>query len=410
MTPQAPPAATGIRPAPVAPPRPALPPRSPWVVAARFLATGLILAAYFGLRGTLLDLLGGALDQLERWAGLDHSAAAPRVAAVTLLGTALVAVWWPVIKADPRFHAPILITYILALANAGYGVLEDQDSRRLAWLTGDRVTSYSPTFVVMAVTMLAELVLARFLTGKWPHLASAYISGISAGILIKSSLLWPFVFCGLISITSKYVLRVGGRHVFNPTNFGVTAVLFLAADSAASLTVQSGNELWPVLLIWALGSLILYRLRLLHIPLVFVAAFVPLAFVRTLVTGNPIVVNDLWGVPVPFTPELAPVTWPMFQLFIFFMITDPKTVTHTRRRQCLVAVLIAVAETALRLGFRDVHSLYHSLFLVGPAANLIEIRYEARKKARAAAALPAPPPGAADPAAVKPGPSLGVAT
>jgi Na+-translocating ferredoxin:NAD+ oxidoreductase RnfD subunit len=202
-----------------------------------------------------------------------------------------------------------------------------------------------------------------------------YISGISVGILVKSPELWPFVMCGLISIASKYVLRVGGRHIWNPSNFGITVLLFLAGDHVASLSVQSGNEVWPVILIWILGSLILYRLGLLHIPLVFLAVFIPLAFVRSAVTGN------------PWQAELAPATWPMFQLYIIFMITDPKTITRTRPRQCLVAALIAVMETVLRLGLRDIYSLYHALFIVGPSANLIEIWWTARRKAAPAAAV-----------------------
>jgi hypothetical protein len=63
----------------------------------------------------------------------------------------------------------------------------------------------------------------------------------------------------------------------------------------------------------------------------------------------------------------------MFQLYIFFMITDPKTTTKYRWSQTLVAMLVAVVETALRLLFKDVHSLYHALFIVAPITNLAEI-------------------------------------
>jgi hypothetical protein len=328
--------------------------------------SGVVLAVYFVLHNGILDLFTSALRGfIEKEA---EAALAARVAAVTLLGVLLVAIWWKLVKADPRYHAPILITYILAIGDAGYGILENHTSETLSWLTGGLVTGYSPTFVAIVATMAMEMLLSRFLSGKWPHLASAYISGISVGILIKSPQLWPFVLCGLISITSKYVLRVGGRHLWNPSNFGVTMMLFLAADSVATLSVQTGNEFWPVLLIWALGSLILYRLGRLHIPLVFLAAFIPLAFLRSYVTDN------------PWTAELAPVTWPMFQLYIFFMITDPKTTTHTFGRQCVVAVLVAVVETILRLAFRDIHSLYHALFIVAPITNYMEIRYDAAKK------------------------------
>src|SRR5262249_23745060 len=49
--------------------------------------------------------------------------------------------------------------------------------------------------------------------------------------------------------------------------------------------------------------------------LTFLAAFIPLSFLRSTITG------------IPWQTELAPITWPMFQLFIFFMITDPPTTT-----------------------------------------------------------------------------------
>lgn len=339
---------------------------SPYTIAARFVVSALLLTGYFAFHAQIIDLFTGGLRTLS---GAEPTQATPRVIAVTLLGILLVAVWWKLVKSDPRFHAPILITYILALGDISFGILENHHSEWLARLTDGRVTSYSPTFIAIVATLATELVLARFVYGKWPHLASAYISGISVGILVKSPDLWPFVLCGMISIASKYVLRVGGRHLWNPTNFGVTVMLFLAGEHVAPLSVQSGNEVWPVLLIWVLGSLILYRFGLLHIPLVFLSAFIPLAFLRSSITGN------------PWQAELAPVTWPMFQLYIFFMITDPKTITRTRTRQCLVAVLIAIMETILRLGFRDVHSLFHALFIVGPIANLIEIWWTARQKA-----------------------------
>ena len=74
--------------------------------------------------------------------------------------------------------------------------------------------------------------------GKWIDLASAYISGISVGILIRSPALWPYALCSVLSIMSKYVLRVKGRHLWNPSNF-ICVLLFLA-DTIAALTVQWG--------------------------------------------------------------------------------------------------------------------------------------------------------------------------
>jgi hypothetical protein len=359
---------TVLKPAPPAQPgpKPAVKPQPAGFstgTAVRLVVSAALVAVYFTFHAQLIGWLTGLLQTLT---SSEPTPATPRVIAVTALFAVLAAVWWKAIKSDPRFHAPILITYILAMGDISFGILENHYSDWLVSLTGGRITTYSPTFVAIVAALALEMALSRFVYDKWPHVASAYISGISVGILVKSPDLWPFVLSALLSITSKYVLRVGGRHLWNPTNFGITMMLFLAGSDMAVLSVQSGNEKWPVLLIWVLGSLILYRFKLLHIPLVFVACFIPLAFLRSAITDN------------PWQSELAPMTSPMFQLYIFFMITDPRTITKTRGRQCLVAVIIALLETALRLVFRDIYSLFHALFIVGPIANLIEIRWAAQ--------------------------------
>jgi hypothetical protein len=342
----------------------------------RLLLTVVLLTGYFWLRGDIVRTLQAPFRDFL----LAPTAPTPALAYYALsvvkgvieamgvwlvagLLIALVVIWRKTLARDKRFHAPLLVTSVLLLADAAASILELHHVSLLSRLTGGVINSYSPTFITILITMLAELLIGRFYYGKWPHAASAYVSGISAGILIKSPELWPFVMCGLLSITSKYVLRIGDRHIWNPTNLGVTLMLFLAPQHVAPLSVEVGNEIWAVLVIWCLGAMVLYNLGLLHIPVAFVLTFVPLAFVRAWVTGQ------------PWLTELAPVTSPMFQLFIFFMITDPKTITKKRWSQILVAVLVGIAETVLRLAFRDKYSLFHSLFIVGPIANVVEIGY-----------------------------------
>jgi Na+-translocating ferredoxin:NAD+ oxidoreductase RnfD subunit len=307
---------------------------------------------------------------------------------------------------DNRFLAPLLITCILVIGHLYYGIVEVYSSPLLTQLTFGFVRSYSPTFVAIVTAVLMELALGRMVTMRWPHLASAYISGISVGILIRSPELWPYVLCALIAITSKYAVRVEGRHLWNPSNLGISVMLFLAPATVAPLTFQWSNQIWPVLIIWCLGSAILYRLGRLHISTTYVAAFVPLAFVRSVVTGH------------PWLTEVAPITGPVYQLFIFFMITDPKTTTQTKARRCAVAIAVAIVETVFRLcgdsGVQDqaalwfgqgmsahygllgelaVHAPYYALFIVGPTANLIEIIWTRKRGTTSLASTPANGPG-----------------
>ena len=258
--------------------------------------------------------------------------------------------WKSYLSLDNRYVPPVFITCILLAGHLSFGILE----------------SYSRTVVAIVVSIALELLLGLVFYRKWVHPASAYITGISVGILIRSPLFWPYALCSAISITSKYVLRVNGRHLWNPSNFGISVMLFLAGDTVASLSIQWGNYLWPMLVIWLLGSIIIWRLRRFHITATYVVAFVVFALVRSLLTGS------------PWLSELAPITGPMYQLFIFFMITDPKTTVRSRTGQCVVVLVVALVETILRLN-ESIYAPYYALFFVGPLALLIEMWRDKRR-------------------------------
>jgi Na+-translocating ferredoxin:NAD+ oxidoreductase RnfD subunit len=168
------------------------------------------------------------------------------------------------------------------------------------------------------------------------------------------------------------VLRVRGRHIWNPSNFGISSMLFLAPFIGATLSVQWGNNLTAMLVIWTLGAIIIYRLKRFHISATYVASFFLFAFLRSLITGH------------TFQAEIAPITGPMYQLFVLFMITDPKTTVRSKLGQCAVAFAVALVEFVLRL-FESVHAPYYALFLVGPTANLVEIWLTPRRKKEPAA-------------------------
>lgn len=258
---------------------------------------------------------------------------------------------------ENRYLAPVFITSILLAGHLSFGILE----------------SYRKTLLAIVVSIATELVLGRVFYHKWLHPASAYISGISVGILVRSPAFWPYALCSAISIMSKYVIRIKGRHIWNPSNFGISVMLFLVPETVASLSIQWGNYLLPMVVIWILGSVIIWRLRRFHITGIYVASFVVFAFLRSWITGS------------PWQSEIAPITGPMYQLFIFFMITDPKTTVRSRKWQCVVVVLIALVEMLMRLQ-QIVYAPFYALFIVGPTAMLIEIWMDSRRASTASLA------------------------
>jgi Na+-translocating ferredoxin:NAD+ oxidoreductase RnfD subunit len=158
------------------------------------------------------------------------------------------------------------------------------------------------------------------------------------------------------------------------------------------LSHQFGNDVTTNLVIWIFGLIIAARVGVLHITLTYVASFLVFGAIRALSSGQPLL------------PELAPITGPMYQLFVFFMITDPRTVVRGKRKQIVVAVVIAAMETLIRVA--DDRGLplptafsaapaFLALAIVGPVAKWIDLRRNGSRTA-------APVPTHATPAALRP--------
>jgi enediyne biosynthesis protein E5 len=269
--------------------------------------------------------------------------------------------WIRSILLDPRYLIAGLITLVLLAAQFRYHM----------------VGGYTRLLVALGTCLATEALLSWFMRGRVVNLQSAYISGLSLTLLTKpqAAALWPFALGGFLAIASKYVLQYRSNHFWNPTNFAITVLLLAAPSRISVLSHQWGNDLATNLVIWGFGLVIATRVKVVHLTLTYVAAFLVLNAARALLLGMPI------------APEIAPITGPMYQLFIFFMITDPRTIVRDRRWQMIVVVLIALTETMIRMA-ADAGALLPTafaaapplvaLFLVGPVAKVIDLRRASR--------------------------------
>ena len=265
--------------------------------------------------------------------------------------------WQRAAKIDPRYLIAFLITLVLVVGQLRYHLLG----------------GYDRLVIALGVCTATEALLSWFDRGKVVNLLSAYISGISLTLLIKpqGGALWPFVIGGFIAIASKYVLRYRENHLWNPTNFAIATLLLAAPDRVSVLSHQFGNDVTTNLVIWIFGLIIAARVGVLHITLTYVISFLLLNTARATLLGQPVV------------PEIAPITGPMYQLFVFFMITDPRTVVRGRQKQIVVAILIAITETLIRfaadagwplpIGVTAAPAFY-ALAIIGPLAKWLDLR------------------------------------
>ena len=265
--------------------------------------------------------------------------------------------WQRTSRHDPRYLIAGLITLVLLVAQLRYHMFG----------------GYTRLVVALGVCVATEALLSWFERGTVVNLQSAYISGISLTLLLKpqGAVLWPFVLGGFLAISSKYVLKYRGTHLWNPTNFAICALLLAAPEHVSVLSHQFGNDFVTNVVIWCFGLIIAARVGVLHITVAYVLAFFALNAPRAPAFGQPVL------------PEIAPITGPMYQLFVFFMITDPRTVVRGRKNQIVVAVLIAVGEALIRLAsdkgwplptaFNAAPPLL-ALALIGPLAKWLDLR------------------------------------
>ena len=207
------------------------------------------------------------------------------------------------LRADPRlWHLPALV---LLLAY-GVTVLDfDQPPIGIALL--------------IAATLGTQWLCGRAVGLERFDPLSALATALSLAILLRASSPAVLMFAGSLSIAQKFVIRVDGKHVFNPSNFGI-AVLLLFTDAAWISPAQWGSRALAAFCFASIAGLVLSRAKRADIALAFLAAYAAILFGRAFYLGDPL------AIPLKQMQSGA------LLLFAFFMITDPKTGTGPPRR------------------------------------------------------------------------------
>lgn len=188
---------------------------------------------------------------------------------------------------------------------------------------GCTVLGFNRNPVQVLLTVLAgcglEIALHRVLKGRWLFPLSAYISSVSLALLLNYSHNYFLLFLPVFfTIASKYIFTFRGRHIFNPSLFGVVAALKLGNDLFGSAPAyQWGGSPAMAALIVTL-ALVFFVFRIGRIPLV--ASF--LFFYAVQLGIRAWILR--WHLPTE-TVIFGTISSASFYLFTFFMLTDPKT-------------------------------------------------------------------------------------
>jgi len=244
---------------------------------------------------------------------------------------------------DPRY---LQIVFLCSFLGAGVLVL------------GFDVPPWQPPLIALTACA-TQWAMTRLFRAPAVGYLSPLITSLGLSLLLRTDAFWVGPFAAAVAISSKFVLRVRGKHLFNPTNLGLVVAMLLTTHAWCSPS-QWGHS--AALLGWfaAFGLAVAHRSFRSDVSLAFLGTWVLLKAARIFYLGAP---------------------WASLQhqlsaggliLFTFFMISDPKTTPDHRVGRILYAVLVAGLAFFFLHGLGWQTALLGALCLVSPLTPLID--------------------------------------
>lgn len=226
------------------------------------------------------------------------------------------------------------------------------------------------------ITSLLTQLIAEYFLGK-KHIAmhqrirygfpSVIISSLGLSLLLKTNLVWVAVLAAFISILSKYILRINGKHIFNPSALGIVVAVMITGKAWIS-PGQWGSGAVILFAVLCLGIVVTTKVQKLDVSIAFLGTFAGLLFIRQIIYLG-------W----PVDHFIQAVSTGSLLLFSFFMITDPKTIPNHRLVRVVWCIAIAAASFYLS-AFKFINGApIFVLVLAQPLVPLLDRFFKARK-------------------------------
>jgi len=189
--------------------------------------------------------------------------------------------------------------------------------------------------LVGAATILATVLVVQWIgtcAARLPRYEwrSALISGLSLCLLCRTNSMVFCVLTAVAAIAGKFVLRWRGKHLFNPTNFGLVLMMLVTDGQVWVSPGQWGNVAFFAFLMACLGGLVVMRAGRADVALGFLFCWSALLMGRSAWLGE------------PMTIPLHRLQNGALLLFTFFMISDPRTTPDSRAGRLVFAALVAL--------------------------------------------------------------------
>lgn len=213
--------------------------------------------------------------------------------------------------------------------------------------------------LIVAAAMATQRVFSK-------DVLSAVISGLSLALLLRSNHLYILLAAAVIAVASKFLVRIKGKHIFNPTNFAIVALIVTTNDAWVS-PGQWGSVAYFGFLIVCLGGLVVYRAERSDVTYAFIVFWSAVVIGRSLWLGE------------PMTIPLHRLENGALLLFTFFMISDPRTTPDSRAGRILFAALVALGAGYIHFRLFRTNGILWSLAITSFLTPVIDRLFQAER-------------------------------
>jgi len=214
-----------------------------------------------------------------------------------------------------------------------------------------------------ALALVAALVtqfVCSYFTRTPLDLRSPLITGLSLSLLLRADEPWIHAAAGVIAIASKFVLRLDGKHIFNPAGFAIVVLLFAATSHVWISPGAWGSTVWLAALLCFFAILVLGAARRADIAIFFFGTHAALLLARAAWLGDPL------------TIPLHQLQSGSLLIFTFFMISDPRTAPDSRLGRFVFAASVAALAHYMAFFMQMRPALYVALIALSPFILLID--------------------------------------
>ncbi len=226
-----------------------------------------------------------------------------------------------------------------------------------------------------ATSIITQLVFEYFLGKKQFNyyqriefsFPSIIISSFGLSLLLKTNDYTIAALAAFISIASKYLIKINGKHIFNPSALGIVATILLTGKAWFS-PGQWGSSAIILFGVCCFGFIVVTKIQKLDTSLAFLITYVVLIFARQII---------YLGWPIDYF--IQSISTGSLLLFSFFMITDPKTIPNNKWARVIWSAAIAMVAFYLS-SFKFINGApVYVLIFAQPIVPLLDKIFKAKK-------------------------------